>query len=211
MSIRKFEPALIAAALVLYLPSFLLPAHSFAPLVLRWLAVFLFAAVALGRRTLTPWIFVAMVAGAQIGFDAPAFAVHLRVFSDIFLRLIKAVVAPLILATLISGIAGHGDLKQVGRMGIKSLVYFEVLTTLALVIGLVAINLSKAGVGMKMSTLAVRYGLDRQGRADPLGRFSAACVPGKYCKVSGGRADFAGGRVRRFLRHCARHGKCGQA
>ena len=154
MSIRKFEPALIAVAVVLYLPGFLLPAHSPAPLVLRWLAVALLAAVAVGRRNLTPWIFVAMIAGAQIGFDAPVFAVHLRVFSDIFLRLIKSIVAPLILATLITGIAGHGDLKQVGRMGIKSLVYFEVLTTLALVIGLVAINLSKAGVGLTLPVAA---------------------------------------------------------
>ena len=151
---RKLEPALLAAAVVLYVPSLLLPAHSLVPLVLRWVAVLLFAVVAVGRRTLTPWIFVAMVAGAQIGFDAPAFAVHLRVFSDIFLRLIKAVVAPLILATLVSGIAGHGDLKQVGRMGIKSLIYFEVLTTLALVIGLVAINLSKAGVGLTLPVAA---------------------------------------------------------
>jgi proton glutamate symport protein len=91
-----------------------------------------------------------MVAGAEIGFDAPSFAIGLRVFSDIFLRLIKTIVAPLILATLVTGIAGHGDLKSVGRMGIKSLVYFEVVTTLALVIGLVAINLSHAGVGLSL-------------------------------------------------------------
>jgi proton glutamate symport protein len=91
-----------------------------------------------------------MVAGAELGFDAPALAVNMRVFSDIFLRLIKTIVAPLILATLITGIAGHGDLKSVGRMGIKSLIYFEVATTLALVIGLVAINLSHAGVGLSL-------------------------------------------------------------
>jgi proton glutamate symport protein len=116
--------------------------------VLRWAGILLVAVFAVRRRTITPWIFVAMVAGAEIGFDAPAFAVHLKVFSDIFLRLIKSIVAPLILATLITGIAGHGDLKSVGRMGIKSLVYFEVVTTLALGIGLAAINLSKAGVGL---------------------------------------------------------------
>ncbi len=121
---------------------------------LRWAAILILAMFALTRRTLTPWIFVAMVAGAEIGFDAPAFALNLRVFSDIFLRLIKTIVAPLILATLITGIAGHGDLKQVGRMGIKSLVYFEVLTTIALVIGLVAINLSKAGVGLAIPVAA---------------------------------------------------------
>jgi proton glutamate symport protein len=114
----------------------------------RWVSIALLAAFAARRRTLTPWIFVAMVAGAELGFDAPSFATHLRVFSDIFLRLIKTIVAPLIFATLVTGIAGHGDMKSVGRMGIKSLVYFEVLTTLALVIGLVAINLSHAGVGL---------------------------------------------------------------
>jgi proton glutamate symport protein len=122
--------------------------HRHAGTLLRWIAIAGFAAFAVRRRTLTPWIFVAMIAGAELGFDAPAFAVHLRVFSDIFLRLIKTIVAPLIFATLVMGIAGHGDLKSMGRMGIKSIIYFEVLTTLALVIGLVAINLSKAGVGL---------------------------------------------------------------
>jgi proton glutamate symport protein len=123
---------------------------------LRWSAVLLLAAFAWRRRSVTPWIFVAMVAGTEIGLDAPAFAISLRVFSDIFLRLIKTIVAPLILVTLITGIAGHGDLKSVGRMGLKSLLYFEVVTTLALGIGLVAINLSHAGVGLKLpaATLA---------------------------------------------------------
>jgi proton glutamate symport protein len=116
----------------------------------RWAAVIVFAVFAAQRKSLTPWIFVAMVAGAEIGFDAPNFAVHLRVFSDIFLRLIKTIVAPLILATLVVGIAGHGDLKGVGRMGVKALVYFEVVTTLALGIGLVAINVTKAGYGLVM-------------------------------------------------------------
>jgi proton glutamate symport protein len=117
---------------------------------LRWVAIGLLMIDAARRRSLTVWILVAMIAGAELGFDAPAVAVNLRVLSDIFLRLIKTIVAPLILATLITGIAGHGDLKSVGRMGIKSLIYFEVATTLALVIGLVAINLSHAGVGLSM-------------------------------------------------------------
>jgi proton glutamate symport protein len=117
---------------------------------LRWAAIGLLTFDASRRRSLTVWIFVAMIAGAELGFDAPAVAVNLRVLSDIFLRLIKTIVAPLILATLITGIAGHGDLKSVGRMGIKSLIYFEVATTLALVIGLVAINFSHAGVGLSM-------------------------------------------------------------
>lgn len=119
-----------------------------AGVMLRWLGVLALVAMAVRRRSLTPWIFVAMVAGAELGFDAPLVAVQLRVFSDIFLRLIKTIVAPLILATLVVGIAGHGDLRSVGRMGVKALVYFEVVTTLALGIGLLAINVTKAGVGL---------------------------------------------------------------
>jgi proton glutamate symport protein len=122
---------------------------------LRWLGVLLLSVFAARRRSVTPWIFVAMVAGTELGIDAPAFAVSLRVFSDIFLRLIKTIVAPLVLVTLITGIAGHGDLKSVGRMGIKSLVYFEVVTTLALGVGLVAINVSKAGVGLQLPAAAL--------------------------------------------------------
>lgn len=118
--------------------------------VVRWLGIGLLMIFSIRRRSLTPWIFTAMLAGAELGFDAPAFAISLRFLSDIFLRLIKTIVAPLILATLITGIAGHGDLKAVGRIGIKSLVYFEVLTTLALVVGLTAINLSRAGVGLSV-------------------------------------------------------------
>jgi proton glutamate symport protein len=115
---------------------------------MRWIGVLILAVFAARRRSLTPWIFVAMVAGAEIGFDAPAFAMQLKVFSDIFLKLIKSIVAPLILATLVVGIAGHGDIKSVGRMGVKALVYFEVVTTLALGVGLLAINVTKAGEGL---------------------------------------------------------------
>jgi proton glutamate symport protein len=122
-----------------------------AAMAVRWLGVVLLMVFAWQRKSLTPWIFVAMVVGAELGFDAPHVAVQLRVLSDIFLRLIRTIVAPLILATLIVGIAGHGDLKGVGRMGLKALVYFEVVTTLALAVGLVAINVTKAGVGLTVS------------------------------------------------------------
>jgi proton glutamate symport protein len=144
-------PGLVALGLgaVLQLPHVHV-SHDIA-LGMRWFGIALLAAFAVQRKSLTPWIFVAMVAGAELGFDAPHFAVGLRVFSDIFLRLIKTIVAPLILATLVVGIAGHGDLKSVGRMGIKALVYFEVVTTLALGIGLLAINITRAGVGLSMS------------------------------------------------------------
>jgi proton glutamate symport protein len=113
------------------------------------LALLVFASL---RRSLSVWIFVAMVAGAELGFDAPKFAVQMRFLSDIFLRLIQCVVAPLIFATLVVGIAGHGDLKSVGRMGVKSLIYFELVTTVALFIGLLAINISKAGVGLAFTS-----------------------------------------------------------
>jgi proton glutamate symport protein len=118
--------------------------------VLRWAAVVLLGVYGLRRRSVTVWIVISMVAGVELGLDAPKLALSLRFLSDIFLRLIKTIVGPLILGTLISGIAGHGDLKSVGRMAWKSLVYFEIITTLALVIGLVAINVTKAGVGMSV-------------------------------------------------------------
>jgi proton glutamate symport protein len=122
--------------------------------VVRWVALVVFCTYAWKRRSLTAWIVAGMLVGAEIGYDWPAAAKNLQVLSTIFLRLIKTIVAPLIFGTLVVGIAGHADLKQVGRMGIKALIYFEVITTLALAIGLAAINLSKAGVGVTQPTNA---------------------------------------------------------
>lgn len=119
-------------------------------LVLRWSAIAVSVIYAIQRRSLTVWILVAMVIGTTFGYDFPGLAVQLRVLSQLFLRLIKTVIAPLLFATLVVGIAGHHDIKQVGRMGIKSLLYFEVVTTIALFIGLGAINVSRAGVGLKV-------------------------------------------------------------
>ena len=118
---------------------------------LRWTGLVLIAAAGWRKSSLTYWIFFAMLLGGEIGLDRPHFAEHLRVFSDIFLRLVKVIVAPLIFGTLVTGIAGHGNLRGVGRIGIKSLVYFEVVTTLALFIGLAAINISRAGEGLAIS------------------------------------------------------------
>src|SRR3984893_14378507 len=122
--------------------------------VLRWAAVVLLGVYGVRRRSLAGWVVVSVVVGVELGLDAPKLALSLRFLSDIFLRLIKTIVGPLILGTLISGIAGPGDLESVGRMAWKSLVYFEVITTLALVIGLVAINVTKAGVGMSVPSAA---------------------------------------------------------
>jgi proton glutamate symport protein len=115
---------------------------------LRWAALLAFCGYAFFRRSLTTWIAVGILVGAEIGYDWPHFAASLQVLSAIFLRLIRTIVAPLIFSTLVVGIAGHSNLKQVGRMGIKALLYFELVTTIALFIGLAAINLSKAGVGI---------------------------------------------------------------
>jgi len=119
-------------------------------LALRWSGL---AAIAASgwRRSLTYWIFFSMLLGAEIGLDGPRLAEHLRVLSDIFLRLIKVIVAPLILGTLITGIAGHGNLRSVGRIGLKSLIYFEAVTTIALFIGVAAIDISRAGVGVSFA------------------------------------------------------------
>jgi proton glutamate symport protein len=118
-------------------------------LTLRWAALAGLCGYAWARRSLTAWIIAGMLIGAQIGHDWPDVARHLQVLSTIFLRLIKTIVAPLIFSTLVVGIAGHSNLRQVGRMGIKAMVYFELVTTIALFIGLAAINISRAGVGVK--------------------------------------------------------------
>ncbi len=119
-------------------------------LVVRWVLVGLLVAHAIQRRSLTTWIIVSMVVGAGIGYDLPKVAVNLRVFSLVFLRMIRTIIAPLLFATLVVGIAGHSNIRQVGRMGIKALVYFEIVTTLALFIGLAAINISGAGKGITL-------------------------------------------------------------
>ena len=115
----------------------------------RWVLIAGLVLWALGRRSLTAWILVSMAAGAEVGYDWPQTSAASHVLSQIFIRMIKTVVAPLLFATLVVGIAGHRDLRHVGRMGLKALVYFEAVTTLALFIGLAAINLTQAGVGVE--------------------------------------------------------------
>jgi proton glutamate symport protein len=134
------------------LPLIFAPAAWFT--VARWAGLALIAVGGWRKPSLTYWIFFAMLLGGEIGLDRPQFAEHLRVFSDIFLRLIKVIVAPLIFGTLVTGIAGHGNLRSVGRIGVKSLIYFEIVTTLALFIGLGAINISRAGKGLSVAATA---------------------------------------------------------
>ena len=105
---------------------------------------------AIFKRSLTTWILVSMLIGIQVGFDFPEIGLHLQVLSKVFLKLIKTIIGPILFSTLVVGIAGHSNLKQLGRMGWKSLLYFEIVTTAALVVGLLAINLTQAGVGVHL-------------------------------------------------------------
>ena len=116
----------------------------------RWLAIAGLFLYGFQKKSLTTWILISMVVGAEIGNDFPEAGIKLQVLSKVFLKMIKTIIAPLLFATLVYGIAGHSDLKQVGRMGWKSILYFEVVTTIALFIGLAAINISKAGMGITL-------------------------------------------------------------
>ena len=114
----------------------------------RLLALSLLVVHAIIKRSLTTWIMISMLLGVEFGHDLPEIGVKMQLLSKIFLRMVKTVIAPLLFSTLVVGIAGHSDLKQVGRMGWKSIIYFEIVSTLALFIGLLAINISGAGNGV---------------------------------------------------------------
>src|SRR5204863_69723 len=137
-----------------------LPMPALVATFLRWLAIFLIAAYATSRRSLTTWIFVGLLAGAEVGYDAPAVAVNLQLLGTIFLRLIKVIIAPLLFGVLVVGIAGHSDLKKVGRLGVKSLIYFEVVSTIAMLIGYAAIHLSRAGEGVHLPPASAAQALN---------------------------------------------------
>ena len=110
----------------------------------------------LRRISLTQWIIISMIVGVLLGWLAPDFAVKLKPLSTIFLNMIKSLIAPLLFSTLVVGIAGHGDdMKKVGRLAFRSIVYFEVVTTLALAVGLLAVNLVRPGDGVSLPTEAV--------------------------------------------------------
>ena len=97
---------------------------------------------------LTVAIFIALILGIFVGWAFPAFALKTHVLAEVFLRMVKMIIAPLLFATLVVGIAGHADPKSLGRLGFKTVVYFEIVTTFALIIGLGFANLFKPGEGM---------------------------------------------------------------
>lgn len=106
---------------------------------------------AVKRPSLTAWTLIGLVVGVLLGIVAPGFARQLGPVANVFLRLIRTIVAPLIFGTLVAGIAGGGDLKGMGRVALKALIYFEVVTTVALFLGLAAVNLARPGDGVPIA------------------------------------------------------------
>src|ERR1700720_4577915 len=101
--------------------------------------------------SLTVQIMIGLVFGGFIGWLRPDWGNAVYFLRDIFINLIKSIIAPLVFSTIVVGIAGAGALRKVGRMGIKALIYFEILTTAALVIGLAVVNLTKPGAGVALA------------------------------------------------------------
>jgi proton glutamate symport protein len=106
------------------------------------------------KVSLTAWIFIGMAAGVALGIFAPDFAKQLGLMSTVFLRLIRSIIAPLLFGTLVAGIAGGGDIKHMGRIGAKAILYFEIVTTFALFLGLGVVNLVRPGEGVPISRTA---------------------------------------------------------
>src|SRR5581483_4937047 len=115
----------------------------------------------LKRLSLTAWIFIALVVGILLGIFSPGFSQGLAPISNIFLRLIKSIVGPLLFGTLVAGIASAGELKTMGRIALKSIVYFEIATTIALAIGLLAVNLLQPGKGLTLAREAAAPALSK--------------------------------------------------
>src|SRR5881409_4137894 len=104
------------------------------------------------RPSLTTQIMIGLVVGGFVGWLRPDWGNAVYFLRDIFINLIKSIIAPLVFSTIVVGIAGAGALRKVGRMGVKALVYFEIVTTAALFIGLAVVNFTKPGIGVTLAT-----------------------------------------------------------
>lgn len=118
---------------------------------LRVAGLGLCAAAGLRRSSLLFWTLLAMPIGVELGIDAPHAAAQTRFLGDLFLRLVRMIIAPLLFATITTGIAGHGELRSIGRVAVKALIYFEVVTTLGLIIGAFAMQISGVGWGVALA------------------------------------------------------------
>ena len=103
------------------------------------------------KLSLTAWIFIALIVGILLGIFFPEFSRNLAPVSNVFLRLIRSIVGPLLFGTLVYGIASAGELKTMGRIALKAITYFEIATTLALIIGLIMVNLMRPGIGVPLN------------------------------------------------------------
>ena len=127
------------------------------------------------------YIFLALVLGVLFGWLDPQHAVKMQPLGDLFLRMVKMIIAPLIFATLTVGIAGHGDVKSLGKIGLKTIVYFEIATTIALFIGLLMANLLQPGSGMNIQISATSLDTVENMKTTPQGHslvdMLVHCVP----------------------------------
>jgi proton glutamate symport protein len=138
----------------------------------------------LRRISLTKWIIIFMVIGALVGWLNPDLGTSLKPLSTVFLRMIKSIVVPIIFGSLVIGIAGHGDdMKRVGRLALKSIIYFEIVTTIALIVGLAAVNLTKPGVGVQLSASADQ-GKDLAQKTTSFGGFLEHIVPQSFFEAA---------------------------
>ena len=148
----RFFPLLIfTLGAIIYGIDFITPLSKVIFTVTHFIICGAFIFYAFFKKNLTTWILTSMISGIIIGVEFPGTALALQPLSSGFIKLVKTIVGPILFATLVFGIAGHSDLKQVGRMAWKSLLYFNIATTFAIFIGLIAINISQAGVGIDLS------------------------------------------------------------
>ena len=144
-----------------------------APLLAIALILFLTVGLAKLTKSLYARVMIGLAIGIILGFVLPDFAKELKPLGTGFIGLIRMLIAPIIFGTVVVGIAKMGDMKKVGRVGVKALIYFEVLTTLALIIGLVMVHLTKPGVGMNVDPAALTS--DTQGLAQ-LSKYTAGAT-----------------------------------
>jgi proton glutamate symport protein len=132
------------------------------------------------KLSLTQWIFIALVAGFVVGLLAPGWAPNLKPLRALFLNGVKCIIAPLIFATIVSGIAGAGSFSQLGWMGARALVYFETVTTIALFYGLAGVNLLRPGDGLRITSAVPETASTATGAQMSLGGFIEHLLPHNF-------------------------------